>query len=207
MKGGTTMDREEYRSGGPISSVAQMSGSFSLASSARRVKTLLGGDARGLFRNALGRFLNTGAQKKAHPFHIYNEAEFRYLLTNESKRTEQSGCSFLLVLLFLSGPEGGIRLVDEKSRNTFVRILSGILRETDYVGWYRADHVLAGLLTALDAHPSEEVSARIEQRFWRRIRQDCPSDHLLPLRVQFVSSKEVEFIKLIDRVVAPGQPQ
>lgn len=97
--------------------------------------------------------------------------------------------------------------MDEKARNTFVPMLSGVLRETDYVGWYRTDHVLGGVLTALEAHVPEEVSARIEQRFWRRIKRDFPSEHYTRLRVRFVSSKEMDFIKSIDRVVELGQPQ
>jgi hypothetical protein len=92
--------------------------------------------------------------------------------------------------------------MDEQVTHALVPILSGVLRETDYIGWYRDGHVLGGVLTALGDHSREEVSSRVEQRFWWRIGKEYSLREFTRLRVRFVQGPDLLRIDTVDRIGA-----
>jgi hypothetical protein len=94
----------------------------------------------------------------------YNEQAFRYLLTSESKRSERSGHSFNILLIYSTDKQGLIVQMDRDVAATVFKALFRTLRETDYIGWYRETHILGGVLTVLGQDSAVEVSVRIQQR-------------------------------------------
>jgi hypothetical protein len=83
--------------------------------------------------------------------HAYGEQAFRYFLAVERRRAERSSRPFILVLV-RPGSEGGA------SGGLAVRlfqILSGCLRQTDFIGWFREGRVIGAVLV----QPSESVGA------------------------------------------------
>jgi hypothetical protein len=94
--------------------------------------------------------------------------------------------------------------MDKQVTRALVPILSGVLRETDYIGWYRDDHILGGVLTALGDHSTEEVSCRVEQRFWWRIGKEYSVREFAKLRVRFFPAQDLERIGRSDRFGMPG---
>ena len=145
----------------------------------------------GRLRKDLSHFLSAGVRTGACSVqHTHDEAAFRFLLANEMKRSEQSGRSFHILLAYFSDGEGAATRMDGEVGQTLVPILSAVLRETDYIGWYRDNHVLGGVLTALGDHSEEVVSCRIEHRFWRRMGKEFPRKDLAHLRVRFFPAQE-----------------
>jgi hypothetical protein len=89
--------------------------------------------------------------------------------------------------------------------NALVPILSSVLRETDYIGWYRDHEVLGGVLTALQDHSSEEVSSRIEQRFWWRLGREFQGGDSARLRVRFFHAQEFGRLESTQSLFAIGK--
>jgi len=147
----------------------------------------------------LSRFLSAGVRNGARSVQLaHDEAAFRFLLANEVKRSERSGRSFHLLLTYFSDGEGAATRMDDEVKWTLLPILSAVLRDTDYIGWYRDNHVLGGVLTALGEHAQEVVSCRIEQRFWRRMGKEFPRKDLARLRVRFFPAQEFARIESTD---------
>jgi hypothetical protein len=101
--------------------------------------------------------------------HAYNEEAFRYFLDIERKRSEVSGRPFLLLLIDLkrdarSELESPIEPANE---GPLFAALTRCLRETDFVGWYRANRSIGAVLTqdtsAALAGTTEFVAGRITQ--------------------------------------------
>jgi PleD family two-component response regulator len=94
---------------------------------------------------------------------MYNEKAFQSLLASESKRSERSGYSFNILLIYSTDKHGLTVQMDHDMADTVVTALSRTLRETDYIGWYREGRIVGGVLTVL-GHSAVEVSVRIQQR-------------------------------------------
>jgi hypothetical protein len=150
----------------------------------------------------LGRVLSAGVRRNVRSVHHHNEEAFRYLLATEGKRSERSGRSFYVLFMYLAGPEGAAVRMDDKVTSRLLPAFSGVLRETDYIGWYRNDHIVGGVLTTLEDHSAEEVSCRIEQRFVRGLRGSFPAEEVSRFRFHFIRSQELERVESVDRVLA-----
>ena len=105
----------------------------------------------------------------SHGLHVtvermYSEQAFKYLLTSESKRSERSGYSFHILLIYSTNKQGLIMQMDRNMADTVVTALFRTLRETDYIGWYREGRIVGGVLTVLGQDSAVEMSVRIQQR-------------------------------------------
>jgi len=130
--------------------------------------------------------LSSGGRKPTcFPQPLHGESSFRFLLANEVKRSERSGHSFHVLLAYLAEADGGITRIDDQVTNTLVPILSSVLRETDYIGWYRDSQILGGVLTALRDRSADEVFSQIEERFWWRMGREFQAREFARLRVRF----------------------
>src|SRR2546430_8271932 len=105
----------------------------------------------------------------------YNEQAFRYLLAIERKRSERSGCPFLLLLIDLKEQEGASTRLDSMVANTLFSNLWFCLRETDFVGWYREEHVAGAVLIELGNRRPTEDSRMIGERVSARLYERLPS--------------------------------
>lgn len=139
----------------------------------------------------LGDLCSLGNQKPTcFPNQPLGESLFRFLLANEEKRSDRSGHSFHVLLTYFAGADGRPTQIDGQVMNTLVPILSNMLRETDYLGWYRENQVLGGVLTGLREHPVDGVSSRIEQRFWWRMGREFLVQDFARLRVRLLHVQE-----------------
>jgi len=115
----------------------------------------------------------------------YNEQAFRYFLAIERKRSERSGCPFLLLLVDLKEQSGVTVRIDPMVAPKLFSALWLCLRETDCVGWYREERVAGAVLTELgDRHPTE-VCRLIGQRVGGVLNEGLPANvaHRLQVRV------------------------
>ncbi|MEP6890157.1 MAG: hypothetical protein ABI955_05615 [Nitrospirota bacterium] len=95
---------------------------------------------------------------------MYSEQALQYLLASESKRSEISGYSFNILLIYSTDKQGLIVQMDRDMVDTVVTALFRTLRETDYIGWYREGRIVGGVLTVLGQDSAVKVSVRIQQR-------------------------------------------
>src|SRR5712691_10453871 len=107
--------------------------------------------------------------------HAYNEQAFRYLLAIERKRSERSGCPFLLLLIDLKEQGGASARLDSMVANNLFSYLWLCLRETDCVGWYHEERVAGAVLTELGDRRPTEASRLIGQRVSERLYARLPS--------------------------------
>lgn len=139
----------------------------------------------------LGALWSSGVQKPRYfPMQLHGESPFRFLLANEVKRSERSGHSFYVLLTYFAEADGRPAQIDGQEMNPLVPILSSMLRDTDYLGWYRENRVLGGVLTALREKGDEKVAARIEQRIWWKIGKEFQVQDFARLRVRLFPAQE-----------------
>jgi hypothetical protein len=106
----------------------------------------------------------------------YNEQAFRYFLAIERKRSERSGCPFLLLLVDLKEQSGVSVRIDPMVAPKLFSALWLCLRETDCIGWYREERVAGALVPELgDRHPTE-VCRLVGQRVSGMLREGLPAD-------------------------------
>src|SRR5437899_8646660 len=122
--------------------------------------------------------------------HVYNEQAFRHLLAIERKRSERSGCPFLLLLIDLKEQEGASAPLDSMVANNLFSDLWLCLRETDCVGWYHEKRVAGAVLTELRNGRAMEVSSLIGKRVSERLCERLPSEVARRLRVRIYQHPE-----------------
>jgi hypothetical protein len=115
----------------------------------------------------------------------YNEQAFRYFLAIERKRSERSGCPFLLLLVDLKEQSGASVRIDPMVAPKLFSALWLCLRETDCVGWYREERVAGAVLTELGDRRPTEVCRLVGQRISGVLCEGLPSNvaHRLQVRV------------------------
>jgi hypothetical protein len=114
----------------------------------------------------------------------YNEQAFQFFLAIERKRSERSGCPFLLLLVDLKEESGGSVRIDHMVAPKLFSALWLCLRETDCIGWYIEERVAGAVLTELgDRHPTE-VCRLVGQRVSGVLCEGLPSNiaHRLQVR-------------------------
>jgi len=149
----------------------------------------------------LGGLLPIGVRTNGHSVHHHEQA-FRHLLENEAKRSERSGHPFNGLLVYFSGPEGVAMRMDSKLTSKLLPVLSSVLRETDYIGWYRDNHIVGAVLCTLGADSTREVSCRIEQRFVGRLQGSFRVEEFSSLRCHFFRSQDLGSIESVGRGVS-----
>ena len=142
----------------------------------------------------LDRFLSSSIQNA--PYHqVHNEDSFHYLLTNERRRSERSGHSFKVLVAYVTTPEGSTACMDPRLAHKLLVGLSRSLRETDYVGWYRAGVIVGGVLTALGHDPMAEVALQVEQRFVQVLKERFSKHERSRIQFRVCHAHELEGIE------------
>jgi len=120
----------------------------------------------------------------------YNEQAFRSFLAIERKRSERSGCPFLLLLVDLKEQSGVSVRIDPIVAAKLFSALWLCLRETDCIGWYREERVAGAVLTELgDRHPTE-VCRLIGQRVSGVLSEGLPANVARRLQVRVYQHPE-----------------
>jgi hypothetical protein len=108
----------------------------------------------------------SGRNPKSRLDQPYTEDVFRHLLALERTRSQRSGRPFALLLVDLK-PEtrGSSAVIHPFVADKIFGGLEQCLRETDYLGWYRAGSVAGAVLTELCEGPDvvapNNVAARV----------------------------------------------
>lgn len=94
----------------------------------------------------------------------YNEEAFRHLLTIESKRSDQSGRYWQILLVYWTDAQGRIVQMSSDVARRVIAASVNSFRETDYVGWYRDGHIIGAVLTVLAKEAMTQVSTNLQPR-------------------------------------------
>ena len=119
------------------------------------------------------------------PGEAYNEEAFRYFLDLERKRSELSNRPFVLLLVDLS-QESSVTTpdIDPGSAQKLFSALSACVRETDFIGWYKAGSVAGAVLTQHSDTQGADVQEAVSRRFEQSLRKHLPSDLEALVRVR-----------------------
>lgn len=92
----------------------------------------------------------------------YNEEAFRYFLDIERRRSEISSRPFVLVLLNLRMPR--VSNDSASDSETLLAGLSHVVRETDFIGWFRDRSVAGAVLTQHSETAVSDLTAAVSRR-------------------------------------------
>jgi hypothetical protein len=107
---------------------------------------------------------------------VYDEEIFLYFLAVERTRSERSGRSFVLVLVDVEEQRGvSARIKVTAIPKLFSSLRLGI-RGTDFIGWYREDHVVGIVLVEGGARPRTDVERAVAQRIIGALSECLPAD-------------------------------
>ena len=137
-------------------------------------------------RNRITRFSQT---------RLYDEQAFRCLLLSEPKRSERSGRSFSILLIYSTDKQGLILQMDRDVGDTVVKALLHTLRDTDYIGWYLEGRIVGGVLTVLGQDSAVEMSGRIQQRLMDILRVKLSVEENSRLQIRVCQRHELEEIE------------
>lgn len=112
------------------------------------------------------------------------ETVFRRLLCQERKRSERSRKSFLLMLVQHKNP----KLHDEKpALERIVRPLSGLIRETDTLGWFEMNGILGVIFSELGEAELGAAVERIESKTLSTLHRVINAKQVEALQISFYS--------------------
>ena len=126
----------------------------------------------------------------------YNEKVFRYLLESESKRSERSGHFYQILLVYHTNAQGAIVRMDSNVAKKVILALSRCLRSTDYIGWYRAEHVVGGVLTVVGRDSVADVFNRLRPRLREILKAELGVEESGCLQIQVCQHHELEGVEL-----------
>ena len=126
---------------------------------------------------------------------VYNEQAFRCLFNSEYKRSERSGRSFRILLIYSTDEQGLIVQMHRDVVDTVVKALFRNLRETDYIGWYLTGRIVGGVLTVLEQDSAVEVSSRIQQCLTEILREEVSVEGNSGLQIRICQHHELEGIE------------
>ena len=140
--------------------------------------------------------LRRAASLKTEPaqFSVYNEEPFRHLLLTELKRSQRSGHSFQVLLVYREDKEGVVASMDSYGAAVVLNGLWRCIRETDYIGWYRQGHVLGGVLTVVGRESVADVNDRVQSRLWQTLHAELSAEECRCIRIRVCQPHEIEGI-------------
>lgn len=122
----------------------------------------------------------------------YNEETFRYLLESEAKRSERSGYFCRVLFVYRSDAHGRrIAKMDSHAAKTVMAALSGCLRETDYIGWYREGLVAGGVLTVVGRDAASDVFGRLQRDLAESLRTELGAEEASRFEIRVLRHDEL----------------
>ena len=132
-------------------------------------------------RENLGAFADSFPRSIAKPM---AEGEFRRLLCLERKRSERSRKSFLLMLIRHKNP------TEPDARPTLqraVKLLGGLIRETDILGWFESNAALGVIFNELGNAELNVAVESIESKAVSAFARALGANHLKSFQISFYS--------------------
>jgi hypothetical protein len=116
-----------------------------------------------------------GIALDGHVGHAYNEEALHYFLHIERKRGESSTRPPWLAVVELKTPSGIDVRIDAGLAGKLFAIMATCLRETDFMGWYRADGAVAAVLPQRAGAP-RDVAPVVGERIAEALRARLPAE-------------------------------
>jgi hypothetical protein len=132
----------------------------------------------------------------------YSQEAFRYLLESESKRSERSGRFCQILLVHWTDVEGRTVQMDSHVAKTVMTALPRILRETDYIGWYRDGRIVGAVLTVLVQESMAQMSSHIQKRLAEVLQSELSIEENRRIRIRVCLPNELEGIELGEKTFA-----
>ena len=129
----------------------------------------------------------------------YNQEAFRYLLESESMRSKRSGHLCQILLVFWTDAQGRIVQMDSRVAKTLVAAISRNLRDTDYIGWYRDEHIVGAVLTVLVEESMAQVAGHLQKRLVEILQSELIIEKSRRLQVRVCPYHEFKGIELGER--------
>jgi len=108
--------------------------------------------------------LNRSGSSCLFPNNVCHEDAFHYLLQAEARRSQRSGKGYHILLVYSANSQGAISPMHASVSAILLDELAQSLRETDYVGWYREDRIIGGVLTVVEQGSIIDPFKRVQQR-------------------------------------------
>lgn len=112
---------------------------------------------------------------------MFDEKTFRGLVRREQARAMRRGEALCILTIGRYAVCGTLLPMEEDVSLTVLSVLQAAVRETDVVGWYRAQHLAAAML--LDARPDTKCDC-VVNRVLRRLEAALPLEQYRSLRIR-----------------------
>ena len=122
----------------------------------------------------------------------YNEKFFRYLLENESQRSEHSGHLYQILLVYHTNEQGAIVPMDSDVAESVIEALSQNLRDTDYIGWYCDELVVGGVLTVVRQESMAQLSSHVQRKMAEVLQSKLPTAENRRLQIRVCQYHELK---------------
>lgn len=150
-------------------------------------------------------FSLTEGNKSSFNVGIYSETVYHGFVCRESKRSERSGHLCRILLVYHTNTQRRVVPFGSEIADKTISVLSGSIRDTDYIGWYGQGRILGVLLTALRPDSAEDGYDNLKARVMDSLRGTLifTDDHSLQIRM-FELSNLTTFNASDHSVPSPG---
>ena len=133
--------------------------------------------------------------KQRPPKDVHPEEAFQRLLKHEAKRSGRSGHCCQLLLVYRLNTRGALLPMGRRVSKVVIEGLSGNLRETDDIGWYRDEHTVGALLTVV-GRDSRAAHNRLRLRLEDIFRDKLRSEESSSIRIRLYRHDEMTKVGL-----------
>ncbi len=133
---------------------------------------------------------------------ILDESSFTQMISFERRRTERSMKPFLLMRLEID--RDLTARVQRVSLRKILATLSGVLRETDVIGWYKEASVVGAMLTEINLNDRTSVLASVMSRMTEALKQSLPPQQLGMVDISFHFLPESKLDEFSARIPHPA---
>jgi hypothetical protein len=124
------------------------------------------------------------------PRSLHPEETFHRLIQGESARSERSGHSCRVLLIYRIDTQETLAPMDADVVTKTVSLLSSSLRATDSIGWYRDGYILGGLLVALQPDTAVRGYDNLTTRLMDGLRGALPAADDRAVRIGVMEPSE-----------------
>ncbi len=135
--------------------------------------------------------------KSSYPTDIYSETDYRDLVRRESKRSERSGHLCWILLVYRTNAQGLIVSMGPELAEKTISALSGTVRATDHVGWYRQGQMLGVLLTTLKPDSAGDGCEKLKSLLLDRLRGALTLTDGCSLQVRMIEQDELSVLHAV----------
>ncbi|ULA68464.1 MAG: hypothetical protein LZF62_340217 [Nitrospira sp.] len=129
--------------------------------------------------------------RESTPGDVYREVAFRHLLESETRRSTRSGHTCRILLVYCSNAQGVIVPMGRHLSTVVIDTLSGNLRSTDCIGWYRDEHIVGALLATMRGNSVEDGHNGLQLRLQESLRARLSPEETSSVQIRVCRHDEV----------------